>query len=130
MNDWIGVGFMHGLYPPEVDGEPLIVNETAFWWEDESETLPGDPVFEKRVADSRRILDKMISFFKWHKVHSLNLLTMSDFFMAKPCSDNTYNEIVTDGIYERMMDDFDFLTVLGRSKKAQEEFEPYWKTVD
>jgi hypothetical protein len=93
------VGFMHGLYRPEMDGEELFMNETGFWSGDDSQMLPCDSIFERRVSDSKKILNKVHSFFQWERLHPLNLLTIGDFFMAARCSNNSYNEIVTDELY-------------------------------
>jgi acid phosphatase len=124
------IGFLHGLYPPDTDGELVPVNETNFWWADDTQVLTGDPVFEARHPESRRLFSEVLEHFHWTNLRPVEMFMIGDFFVSSKCSNNTFDPIVNDEIYERMMEDFDFLTTNARPKMAEAELASIWKEVD
>jgi hypothetical protein len=82
------------------------------------------------VSESRQILAPLLEHFNWTDLKPVEVLMMGDFFVASKCSNNTYDPIVTDDLYERMMADFDFLTANARSKMAEAELTSIWREID
>jgi hypothetical protein len=124
------VGFMHGLYHPEADGELLDVTQVSFWEGQAAENLPGNPLLKKLVAESRRILRPMLEKFGWMDSDPFWIMALADVFLPRRCSNNSYDEVVTDEMYDRMLDDFSFLTCLSRSMVTEREWTPIWRGID
>jgi acid phosphatase len=118
------VGFMHGLYPPETDGEVLQVEQTGVSGADP--LVPGEaeakalvsggvtgffntPVFQKRADETKQILKPLLDSLNSSDVPPFRILTTGDFVIARHCSGNSYPSVVTEEMYERMASDLDFV---------------------